>query len=169
MNAGVDSRAALLADLDAEVASTTALLHRVPDASLAWAPHARAFPLGALASHLAELPHWGAQILASVEYDFDTATGGYRVQATMTQVLDRFDRHVAELQGALVARSAAELHAPWTLRRGDRILATMTRLDAVRRFALHHLIHHRGQLTVYLRLLDVPLPPMYGPTADEQP
>ncbi|MEO8483615.1 MAG: DinB family protein [Acidobacteriota bacterium] len=169
MIAGVDARAALLADLDYEAALTAPLLRRVPETSMAWAPHPRAFSLGALTSHLAELPHWGVQILASPEYDFNAGTGVHRVRATMSEVLDRFDRHLAELHGALTARSVAELHAPWTLRHGPRVLARMTRLDAVRRFALHHLVHHRGQLTVYLRVLDVPLPPMYGPTADEQP
>lgn len=169
MNAGIDSRATLLADLDYEATLMISLLGRVPEASMSWAPHSRAFSLGALVSHLAELPHWGAQILASAEYDFDAATGGHRVRATMSEVLDRFDRHLAELRDALTARSTTELHAPWTLRRGTRVISTMTRLDAVRRFALHHLVHHRGQLTVYLRLLDVPLPPIYGPTADEQP
>jgi uncharacterized damage-inducible protein DinB len=169
VNAEIDSRAALLADLDYEAALTTPLFGRVPEASMAWTPHARAFSLGGLVSHLAELPHWGAQILASPDYDLDAVTGGHRVRATMSEVRDRFDRHLAELQGALMARGVAELSAPWMLRRGARIITTMTRLDAVRRFALHHLVHHRGQLTVYLRLLEVPLPPIYGPTADEQP
>jgi uncharacterized damage-inducible protein DinB len=169
VNAGIDSRATLLADLDYEATLTMPLLGRVPEASMSWAPHSRAFSLGALVSHLAELPHWGAQILASAEYDFDAVTGGHRVRATMSEVRGRFDRHLAELRGALATRSADDLSSPWTLRRGARIITTMTRLDAVRRFALHHLVHHRGQLTVYLRLLDVPLPPIYGPTADEQP
>ncbi len=135
---------------------------------MTWTPHARAFSLGGLVSHVAELPHWGAQILVSAEYDFDAA-GNHRIRATMSEVRDRFDRHLAELRAGLSAHTDAELAAPWTLRRGVRVIDTMTRVEAVRRFAVHHLIHHRGQLSVYLRLLDVPVPPIYGPTADEQP
>jgi uncharacterized damage-inducible protein DinB len=169
VNAATDPCSALVADFDAEAALTMPLLRRVPEGALAWSPHARSFSLGALASHLAELPHWGAQILASTEYDLDAATGRHRARATMADVHDRFDRHLTELRQALRAITVTDAHAPWTLRRGARVLSTMTRIDAVRRFALHHLVHHRGQLTVYLRLLDVPLAPLYGPTADEQP
>lgn len=169
MNGESGVRAALLKDIDYEAALTRPLLDRVPEASMSWAPHARAFSLGGLASHLAELPHWGAQILASAEYDFDAVAGGHRVRATMREVRDRFDRHLAELRAALHAQPEAALAAPWTLRRGARIIDTMSRIDAVRRFGVHHLIHHRGQLSIYLRLLDVPVPPTYGPTADEQP
>lgn len=169
MTAGSDARAALDADLDREAALTRTLLDRVPDASLPWTPHARALTLGALASHIAELPHWGAQILGTAGYDFDRAAGAHRVHDSVAAVREVFDRHVADLRRDLAAAAAADLDAPWTLRRGTRVISVHTRLDAVRLFALHHLLHHRGQLAVYLRLLDVPLPPIYGPSADEQP
>lgn len=169
MNTEPDARAALLADLNDEAAMTRATLIRIPAAMWTWAPHARSFSLGGLASHLAELPHWGAQILASAEYDFDQAAPGHHVRGSLGEVLDRFDRHFADLRHLITSRSSREFEAPWTLRHGPRVLLTVTRLDAVRRLTLHHLIHHRGQLTVYLRLLGVPVPALYGPTADEQP
>jgi len=169
VNEGPDARALLLADLDHEAAMTRATLSRVPASSWDWTPHARSFSLGGLASHLAELPHWGVQILASAEYDFETATPGHKVRATLGETRERFDRHIDDLHRVLSAENAESLVAPWILRRGSRVIATMTRLDAVRRLTLHHLIHHRGQLTVYLRLLDVAVPPLYGPSADEQP
>jgi uncharacterized damage-inducible protein DinB len=166
---GADARAALVTDIEYEAALTRTLLRRVPEAAIAWAPHARAFSLGALASHLAELPHWGAQILATDAYDFDTARPGHRERATMAEVMEVFERHLAEFHVALFAQQDEHLLASWTLRRGMRVIMATTRVDAVRRLALHHLIHHRGQLTVYLRMLNVPPAPLYGPTADEQP
>ncbi len=89
-------------------------------------------------------------------------------KASRAEVLETFDRHVAEVRRALVAGSDAELAAPWTLKRGAHVVLSMPRIAALRRFLLHHVIHHRGQMTVYLRLRDVPVPPLYGPTADER-
>jgi uncharacterized damage-inducible protein DinB len=160
-------KSALLAELDQELAVTRRLLERVPVASFDWRPHARAFSLGGLATHLAQLPHWGAQILERDGYDLDTATGPRPSQATVDEVLATFDRHAAELRRGLIARAEAELMTPWSLKRGKETLLSTPRISALRRFMLHHLIHHRGQLTVYLRMLDVPLLPIYGPTADE--
>ena len=82
-------------------------------------------------------------------------------------MLATFDRHVAEVRRALLARSDAELMAPWSLNRGAQVVMSMPKLSALRSFLLHHTIHHRGQMTVYLRLQNVPMPPIYGPTADE--
>jgi uncharacterized damage-inducible protein DinB len=165
----VSERDAFIVEFDHEMAATRRVLERVPDDAFGWAPHERSFSLGALATHLAVLPHWGRQILEGDFYDLTGASGRGAARASRSDVLDLFDAHVAEVRRCLRSRSDAELSAVWTLRRGGHVVLTMPRLAALRRFLLHHLIHHRGQLTVYLRLQNVPVPPLYGPTADERP
>jgi len=164
----VREREAFIVEFDHEMAATRRVLERVPDDAFEWTPHERSFSLGGLASHLAQLPHWGSQILDAEMYDLAGATGQSTPKASRADVLETFDRHVAEVRRALVAGSDAELAVPWTLKRGAHVVLSMPRIAALRRFLLHHVIHHRGQMTVYLRLRDVPVPPLYGPTADER-
>lgn len=161
-------RDAFIVEFDHEMAATRRVLERVPEDAFDWTPHERSFSLGGLASHLAQLPHWGRQILDDESYDLAGATGRSAPKASRAEVLDTFDQHVSDVRRALVTGSDAELAAPWTLKRGTHIVLSMPRIAALRRFLLHHVIHHRGQLTVYLRLRDVPVPPLYGPTADER-
>lgn len=163
----MDERDTLVADLDQELAATRLLLTRLPDASWDWQPHPKSFSLGALATHIARLPHWGAQILEHDAYDLATTERPRAASANSAEVLALFDRHVKELRHWVTSRPAAALDRRWSLVRGRETLLTLPCGAAVRRFCLQHLIHHRGQLTVYLRLRDVPLPPLYGPTADE--
>lgn len=169
MSAAIDGREALRADVDFETMLARRVLTRAPDASLAWRPHPRSLSLGALAWHLTEVVHWGAQMLDADHYDLARASGDHpeAVVGTTGDVLDRFDRRVDEWREAFACSSAAALQQMWTLRRGDAIVFAVPRLTALRYLLLHHLVHHRGQLTVYLRLLDVPVPPLYGPSADE--
>jgi uncharacterized damage-inducible protein DinB len=164
----VRERDAFIVEFDHEMAATRRVLERAPDDKFGWSPHERSFSLGGLASHLAQLPHWGRQILDAESYDLAGATGRSEPRATRAEVLETFDRHVGEVRRALAGGSDAELAAPWTLKRGSHIVLSMPRIAALRRFLLHHVIHHRGQMTVYLRLLEVPVPPLYGPTADER-
>ena len=162
-------RDVLLADFDHEMTMTRHVLERVPDASLAWRPHEKSFSLAGLATHLAHLPHWGTRILEQPSYDLATASPSRSPELPGTKdILETLDRHVTEVRRALLATSDAELAAPWSLTRGSQLVMSLPRLAAFRRFLLHHVIHHRGQLTVYLRLQNVPLPPLYGPTADER-
>ena len=156
-----------LPDFDHEMAVTRRVLERVPAGALGWKPHDKSFALGDLAAHIAQIPRWGETIL---ERDFyDVAQGGRPgTPASPAGVLDTFDRHVAAVRRQLIERSDAELMAPWSLKRGTQTLMLMPRIVALRSFLIHHIIHHRGQLTVYLRLQDVPVPPLYGSTADEQ-
>jgi len=160
---------ALLPEYDHEMATTRRLLDRVPEAELGWKPHERSMSLGELAGHVANIPYWCSAILSRP--DFDLATGGTdarpRTPASVSHVLADFDGKSTAARALLAAASDAEMLAPWTLRRGDHVMFTLPRVAAVRSFVMNHIIHHRGQLSVYLRLKNVPLPPIYGPTADE--
>ena len=164
-------RDSLLPEFDHEMAVTRRVLERVPESGWAWKPHEKSFDLGGLAAHVARIPRWGRTILDGDSYDLDhedTAATGAAPPATLQGVLETFDRHVGDLRKQLINRTDGELMAPWALKRGSHLVMSMPRLTALRSFVLHHLIHHRGQLTVYLRLQDVPLPPLYGSTADER-
>lgn len=159
---------ALLPEFDQEMAVTRLVLERLPEHAFGWRPHPRSFDLGTLASHLAQIPRWGTSILNRDAHDLDVAGAPPASLPDVATILDRFDHHVRDVRRRLVEMTDAELAATWTLRRGSQIVLTMPRIAAVRSFVLHHSIHHRGQLTVYLRQHDVSIPPLYGPTADEQ-
>jgi uncharacterized damage-inducible protein DinB len=157
---------ALLPEFDHEMTTTRKLLERLPEDKFAWKPHAKSMSLGGLATHLATLPWWGEMTLAQSE--FDTAGVAAPAEAaSRSDVLTMFDDHVAKARAALVARSDAELMAMWSLKRAGQTIFSMPKAAVWRSFVVSHLVHHRGQLSVYLRLLDVPLPSIYGPSADE--
>ena len=160
-------RPVLLAEFDHEMAVTRRLLERCPP-NFEWTPHPRSYSLGGLASHLARLPRWGEWILTNDGYDLVLDhTPQAPALDTLPDVLKMFDASVATARGLLTGQSDAELAAPWTLRKGGQKLMTLPRMSAFKTLVVNHAIHHRGQLSVYLRLLDVPVPPIYGPTADE--
>jgi uncharacterized damage-inducible protein DinB len=160
----------LLPEFDREMGVTRRLLERLPDGKFAWQPHPKSMTLGRLAEHLAELPWWCTTTLTSDGIDgaVDSRPAGYQSPTTTQAVLAMFDGHVATARTTLAGRSDAELFLPWTLSVSGRQIFSMPKTAVLRAFVLSHLIHHRGQLTVYLRLLDVPLPSVYGPSADEQ-
>jgi uncharacterized damage-inducible protein DinB len=164
----VRERDAFVVEFDHEMAATRRVLERVPEDAFTWAPHARSFSVAGLATHLAVLPHWGCQILDGSGYDLAGASNRADTRASRADVLALFDRHVGDLRRCVLDKTDAELNADWTLKRGGQVVLCMPRIAALRRFLLHHVIHHRGQMTVYLRLCDVSVPPLYGPTADEQ-
>ncbi|HEX6966319.1 MAG TPA: DinB family protein [Gemmatimonadaceae bacterium] len=154
-----------LKEFDQEMASTRRLLERVPGEQGTWKPHAKSFALGHLAQLVSWMPGWIAMSLR--EPHIDLAQGaGYSFEPTEV-LLGEFDSNVREARAALADVIGLKLQEPWSLKHGDRVLFTAPRGEVVRSH-LNHLIHHRGQLTVYLRLLDVPLPQVYGPTADER-
>ncbi len=158
----------LLPEFDHEMAITRRLLERVPEDAFAWKPHEKAFGLGELATHLARLPHWGTAILNCDKHELAEGNGQPADgRATRAEVLELFDRNVTEVRRGLVNCNEVDLAAPWTLTQGGRIVMSLPRASAFRSFLLSHVIHHRGQLTVYLRIHNVPLPPIYGPSADE--
>lgn len=157
----------LLAEFDRESGLTRRVLSRVPADRFDWRPHEKSMTLGRLVTHLAELPGWGAALVAATEYDLANRPPAGRTDPTLEAALARFDANVVMARQAILRRTDGELLAPWTLRSEGRELFTAPRLIALRTLLLEHSTHHRGQLTVYLRLLDVPLPPLYGPSADE--
>ena len=157
--------ASLLPEFDQEMATTRRLLERVPSERGQWKPHAKSFSLGHLAQLVSWMPGWLTNALRSTELNL-LAAGGYSSETTET-LLAGFDKNVREAREALVAAKDADFAVPWSLKRGDMVLFTAPRAAVVRQH-INHLVHHRGQLTVYLRLLDVPIPSIYGPTADEK-
>ena len=161
---------ALLPEFDHEMATTRRLLERLPEAEFAWKPHDRSMALGQLAGHIANLPQWCSATLASTVFDLDALPVDARPQlpASRAAVIEEFDGKVAAARGQLTSTTDAEFMTPWTLKKGGQEVFTLPRISAIRSFVMNHLIHHRGQLSVYLRLKDVPLPSIYGPTADEQ-
>jgi uncharacterized damage-inducible protein DinB len=161
---------ALLPEYDHEMGTTRRLLDRVPEPDFVWKPHEKSMSLGELSGHLANIPVWCSTVLQT-EF-FDLAAGGGdarpRTPPSREALLKDFDRNVASARAALVGKTDAELMAPWTLKKGTQEIFTLPKLSALRSFVLNHSIHHRGQLSVYLRLRNVALPSIYGPTADEQ-
>ena len=154
----------LVTEFDQEMATTRRVLERVPDGRADWKPHPKSFSLAHLAQLVAVMPGWITNALRETSLDLSAAPP-YSNQATAS-LLEQFDEGVREAHGAIVAAQDADWRVPWSLRMGDRVLMTAPRSVIVRQ-NISHIVHHRAQLGVYLRLLDVPVPSMYGPTADE--
>lgn len=162
----IRARAAIpLKEFDQEMATTRRLLERVPDDNPMWKPHEKSFPLGHLAQLVSWMPGWIAQVLRETSLDLAKA-GGYSTESRDT-LLKAFDKNVHDAREALGQVTGEALNEMWSLKRGDQVFMTLPRYEVARQH-LNHLIHHRGQLTVYLRLLNVPIPSIYGPTADEK-
>lgn len=159
-----------LADLEHEMAQTRRVLERVPDEHFDWKPHEKSSSLGKLAAHIANLPWLARAALRGDELDVATVPRPDPAAAPKNreEILAKFDAELAELSAALDAADDATLMQRWTLRNGERVVLTLPRMGAIRGMGISHVIHHRAQLTVYLRLLDVPVPGLYGPSADEQ-
>jgi uncharacterized damage-inducible protein DinB len=158
----------LLPEFDREMGLTRRVLERVPEQQFAWKPHDKSMTLGRLAEHLAEIPMWCRVTI--MESGIDMGTGrpaGYTPPATRAAVLAMFDKNLADARAALTGRSDAELMAPWKLSHQGKEVFTMPKAVVLRGFVMNHMIHHRGQMSVYLRLQNVPVPSMYGPSADE--
>jgi uncharacterized damage-inducible protein DinB len=157
---------ALLPEFDHEMSVTRKLLERVPEGRSDWKPHVKSMSLGQLAQHVATLPMWGSVTLNQQEFDLGANPPNAPIE-TRAELLSTFDRLVAETRGALTAKTDAELLVPWTLKKDGHTIFSMPKASVWRSFVMSHLVHHRGQLSVYLRLNEVPVPSMYGPSADE--
>lgn len=157
---------ALLSEFDHEMATTRKLLERIPDEKLPWKPHQKSMSLGGLATHLANLPLWTATILNELSFDLASLPPNAAEATSRAAILSAFEYSTVRARPCL-DKSDAELVAPWTLQRDGQQMFTLPRIAAFRSFVLSHVIHHRGQLSVYLRLNDLPVPSIYGPSADE--
>ena len=154
-----------LPEFDHEMKTTRSLLERVPFGNAGWKPHTKSTGLGDLASHIANLAGFGDMIVNNDERNF----GGDqrpKVYDNTNDLLAAFDDGVTRSRSAIQGMADTKLGTPWTLRAGDHVIFTMPRAAVLRSMLMNHIIHHRGQLSVYLRLNDVPLPSIYGPTAD---
>ncbi len=155
----------LLPEFDAEMASTRRLLERIPADRLDWKPHAKSKTLGELATHVTEIPRFGVRFEKDV---FQAGSEQAPAMRSAAEYLARFDENVAAARAGIARMPDARMEEEFTVTRPNgEVFFALKRRSLLRRVLLNHLIHHRGQLTVYLRELDVPLPPIYGPTADE--
>ncbi len=164
-------REALLPEFDQEMAGTRKVLERCPEDKYGWKPHPKSFSMGSLATHIANNPSWGADVIS--KDSFDVAPVGappYKEDpaATRAELLAKFDANAAAMRAALAGASDEDLMKEWSLLAGGKVLFTMPRIVCLRSFVMNHGVHHRAQLTVYLRMNDVPVPALYGPSADEQ-
>ena len=159
--------AALLAEFCHEAAVTRRHLARIPGDRLDWRPHRKSFTIGELGSHIVECVRWARAIFGADEFDFDPRSHRPYRAASVADLLTEFDREAAAGEEALKRATTTAANESWRLKVLGRVRLERSRADALRDFTLSHQIHHRGQLTVYLRLLDVPVPGSYGPTADE--
>jgi uncharacterized damage-inducible protein DinB len=161
---------ALLPEFDHEMANTRRTLERVPEDRFDWKPHEKSWAMGGLATHVANLAGWPVYIVGRDELDI--APPGEKPftvpPATSTSsLLETFDANVAASREAIAGASDEHMLAPWSLIKGGKTIVTMPRAGFLRSFVMNHLIHHRAQLGVYLRLNDLPVPSIYGPSADE--
>jgi len=157
----------ILAELDQEAQTTKRVLDRIPENKLAWRPHPKSFSLGQLALHIASAPGNVAAIAAQ-----DTVEAPNFAQAeakSRQEVLDAFSKSLASAKDTLKSMDDARLAAPWTLTKNGKVVMSVPRIGFLRSVLMNHVYHHRGQLSVYLRMLDVPVPSIYGPSADENP
>lgn len=156
----------LLPEFDHEMGVTRKVLERVPDDKFGWQPHAKSMTMGRLAGHLAETPMWATETLTKDGIDMG---GDYTpdIPKTRAEVLAKFDKQVAAARLVLDATTDAVFASPWTLKSKGQVIFTMPKVAVLRSFVMNHIIHHRGQMSVYLRLNDVPVPSIYGPSADE--
>ncbi len=158
----------LIMEFKHETENTRKMLERIPADKYTWKPHDKSMELLKLGRHLASNPIWIGRAINASEYDFAKNPPAPAAPLnTLKEVLDLFDKNVADAIKDLEGATDEKLMKPWTLRMGEKVYFTMPSVGVVRSFALSHSIHHRGQLSVYLRLLNVPVPGMYGPSADE--
>jgi uncharacterized damage-inducible protein DinB len=167
----MDVKDLLLGELDTELAATRAMLGRLKDDDLDWRPHERSWNMAQLATHILMIPEWGRVTLTTPCFDIAPEGGAIPSPTPVLSVqeaLERLDANGTHARAALESCEDMDLAWPWSLLKGGQVLSTHTRLQVWRGMIMNHLIHHRGQLSVCLRLLEQPVPAVYGPSADEQ-
>lgn len=156
----------ILMEFTHEAGITRRLLERVPDEQLGWKPHEKSMSMGRLASHIAEIPTFVAAILGQDELILPGSYTPLNAGST-AEILEAFDKNVAMATEMMQGQSNERLMQPWRLKKGEHVVFEMPRIGVIRGLVLNHSVHHRGQLSVYVRMHDVPLPSIYGPSADE--
>jgi len=157
----------IIQELTHEAGVTRKTLERIPDGDWEWTPHEKSMGMGKLASHIADTPSWVDPILTKEELAFDPESHKPWIASGKAEVLEVFDKNLAQALTAMKGVANEALMVTWSLKAGDKVLLSMPRIAVLRAFILSHMIHHRAQLGVYLRLRDVLVPQMYGPSADE--
>lgn len=158
---------AMIKELQHEAIATRKVLERVPEDKFGWKPHEKSMTLGRLASHTAEIPQWAGMTLNTDEFVFNPGDYVPWTAESSKQLLETFDKQLAAAVNAMQGVSNESLMQPWKFKKGDVVIFELPRVAVLRSMILNHIVHHRGQLTVYLRLLDVPVPSVYGPSADD--
>ena len=159
---------AFIAELKHESTLTRKILERVPLDRKEWKPHEKSMTLGRLATHVAQTPHWISDIIHIDDFDFSTRSFNPITAASQEELMKIFQETLDNAFADLDKMSDEDLNKKWIVRMGEKIMYDTPKKVAIRGWAYSHMIHHRGQLSVYLRLLDVPVPGMYGPSADEK-
>jgi uncharacterized damage-inducible protein DinB len=157
-----------IGELQHESKLTEKILSIVPIDNASWKPHERSMSVGRLATHIAEIPHWITVIGIADEFDFMSRPYNPRVAASSAELLEIFHHNNEEAISTLQNMSDTDFEKTWTIKRGEQVLTQPLKKIAIRGWGFSHLYHHRGQLSVYLRLLNIPIPGMYGPSADER-
>jgi len=160
----------ILPEFDVEMATTRKVLANLDDGKLGWKPHEKSMSMGDLATHLINIPGWAAITLNADSFDVNPPGGeSYREPAITSKdkALELFDGKVAEARAAIAGASDEVMMQPWSLLSGGETLFTMPKVVVLRSFVMNHNVHHRGQMSVYLRLNDIPVPSIYGPSADD--
>lgn len=158
----------IAAELKQEAVSTRKMLERIPGEQFQWQPHEKSMPLVSLAGHIADMINWTNVTINDDELDFATSDFTPKKYADASELVAYFDQNIAAALDVLNSASDETMMQKWRLRNGEKILFEMPKAAVMRSMVMNHIIHHRGQLAVYLRLLDVPVPSIYGPSADEQ-
>lgn len=159
---------AFLSEMEREMPGTRKVLERIPPEKFGWKPHERANSAVWLAGHLAQLPQWIVITLQTSELDIAAPFERPPEPKTTADLVSSFDRNLEAARAALAAADNEALMQAWTLKAGDQVIFTMPRTAVLRGMVFNHMVHHRAQLTVYMRMLDIPVPGLYGPSADEQ-
>ena len=157
---------AILMEMTQEAVTTRRLLERVPAQHLTWKPHEKSMTMGRLATHIVEIPGWVSTVLDADGFDMGARNYTPQTAGSVSEILAIFDKNVPMVEAVIRRQTLDRLSATWRITKQGQVLLEMPRMGVIRTLLLNHLIHHRGQLSVYLRLKDVPLPSIYGPTAD---
>jgi uncharacterized damage-inducible protein DinB len=158
----------LIAELKLESGLTQKMLERVPMEKAEWKPHEKSYSLGRLATHVAEIPHWTSRIITIDDWDFAVQGFSRQIANSKEELMDIFHNKLSKAIADLETMNDDDFNKTWIVRNGDQMRRELPKRVAIRAWGFNHIIHHRGQLSVYLRLLNVPVPGMYGPSADER-